>query len=100
LARKDEPTADYARHRITRKEEPTPDYAQPAVDVGDPPHRSSGGPEPASEERWRCFHVTPLSARLTVLALQPRTAPISSRVRPSFFSRSASSIFSGVSAAA
>ena len=38
--------------------------------------------------------------RLTVLALQPRTAPISSRVRPSFLSRSASSIFSGVSAAA
>ena len=28
LARKDEPTPDYARHRITRKGELTPDYAQ------------------------------------------------------------------------
>ena len=28
LARKDEPTADYARHRITRKDEPTLDYAR------------------------------------------------------------------------
>jgi len=27
LARKDEPTADYARHRITRKDELTLDYA-------------------------------------------------------------------------
>ena len=38
------------------------EVAQPAVDVGNRHHRSSGGPEPASEERWRCFHVTPLSA--------------------------------------
>ena len=27
LARKDEPTPDYARHRITRKDGLTPDYA-------------------------------------------------------------------------
>ena len=35
--------------------------AQAGCDVGNRPHRSSGGSEPASEERWRCFHVTPFS---------------------------------------
>jgi len=32
LARKDEPTPDYARHRITRKDKLTPDYAHPRKD--------------------------------------------------------------------